>query len=146
MSIIDTIETDYKEAFKAHHQEAVAALRLIKSALKNAEIDAQHPLQEDEVVAVLGQEAKRRREAIAVYTQAGRQDLAAKETGELQAINAYLPAQMGDADLIAVVREVVASLGESGQDYGRVMGAVMGKVKGQADGSRVAAVVKQTLT
>ncbi len=146
MPIHQQIEQDYLTAFKAHDQARVDVLRLVKAALKNAEIDLRkHELSDAEATAVLMKEAKQRKESIAMYQQGNRPELAAIETAELAAISAYLPAQMSDADLASVVAGVIAELKPTVKDFGKVMSAVMAKVKGQADGSRVSAAVKQQL-
>lgn len=145
MALLQQIENDYKEAFKAHHQVKVSLLRMIKAALKNAEIDARHDLNDDEIIAVMTKEAKRRKEAIAMYQQAGRQDLVDQENAELQELQFYLPTEMSDSELAVVIDQVIAELKPTPQDFGKVMSAVMAKVKGQADGSRVSAAVKSKL-
>lgn len=145
-AIIDRIESEYKVAFKAHHQVKVNMLRMVKSALENAEIEARRDLRDDEVLTVLQREAKKRREAIALYQQGGRPDKAAAEQAELNELLHFLPAQIADDQLEAIIRETIAALAAKPPDAGRVVGAVMKKVQGQADGSRVAAAVKKLLT
>lgn len=146
MSLHEQIAQDYLTAFKGHQQDRTNALRLVKAALKNAEIELRHePLTDDEIVTVLTREAKRRRESIAAYTQGQRPDLAATEELELKFISGYLPAQLDDAALTGLVTASIAELPTGPKDFGQVMSAVMAKVKGQADGHRVAAAVKQQL-
>jgi uncharacterized protein len=145
MKLIERIEEDYKTAFKAHDDAHVSALRLMKAAIKNAEIEARHELSDEEIIVVLTREAKRRRESIVMYEQGGRAELAATEKIELDHIAAYQPAQMGDDELAAIVKTVITEQAATAKDFGAVMGAVMVKVKGQADGNRVAAAVKQNL-
>lgn len=145
MSLVDQIDRDYKEAFKARHQVKVSLLRLMKAAIKNAEIEARHELSDDEVIAVMTTEAKRRRETMAVYANAGRQDLADRENAELQELMYYLPTQLSDSELDAIVAAVITELKATPKDFGRVMSTVMAKAKGQADGGRAAAAVKKVL-
>lgn len=146
MSIQGHIEQDYLAAFKQHDQAKVDALRLIKSATKNEEIRLRKKeLTDEETIAVLTREAKRRRESITMYQQGGRAELAAAESAELATISAYLPAQLSDQDLQQIVVGVIAELQATQKDFGKVMSAVMAKVKGQADGNRVSAAVKQSL-
>ncbi|MBI2984849.1 MAG: GatB/YqeY domain-containing protein [Candidatus Kerfeldbacteria bacterium] len=142
---MEKIEHDYKQAFKAHQRVKIDVLRLLKSAIKNAEIAARHNLNDEEIIAVLTTEAKRRREALALYQQGGRADLAAKEQAELQELMYYLPTQYSDQELETVVKETIAELKARPGDFGRVMGSVMKKIKGQAEGERVSATVKTLL-
>ncbi|MBI3573122.1 MAG: GatB/YqeY domain-containing protein [Candidatus Kerfeldbacteria bacterium] len=142
MGMLDDIEAQYKEAFKAHHQPLVDALRLMKAAIKNEEIAVRHPLDDAQAVVVLQREAKHRREALATYAAAGRQDLAAKEQAELDIMSKFLPAALSDAALEAMVVATIADLQAGQKDFGKVMSAVMAKAQGQADGQRVSAVVK----
>ena len=146
MSIQDQLHQDYLTAFKGHDQKTVDALRLMKAAVKNAEIELRHePLTDPEVIIVLTREAKRRKESITVYQQGKRDDLAAIEALELTVIEKYLPSQMTDEALQAMVTTVINELKPTAKDFGKVMSAVMAKVKGQADGNRVSAAVKQHL-
>ncbi len=145
MSLIETLEHDYKEAFKAHQAAKVAVLRMVKAALKNAEIEARHELSDEEVIAVMTKEAKRRREAIAMYLQAGRQSLVDQENAELQELMYYLPTQFSDSELETEVKKVIDQLQAGPNDFGQVMGMVMKNIKGQADGNRVSATVKRLL-
>jgi uncharacterized protein YqeY len=146
MSIQHTIEQAYLSAFKAHDQAKVDTLRLIKAALKNAEIDLRkHELTDAETLSVLTREAKRRRESIVLYQQGNRPELAAIEQSELTVIEAFLPAQLSDDELQAITASVITELKPTPKDFGKVMSAVMAKVKGQADGNRVTAVVKTLL-
>ena len=146
MPIQHQIEADYLVAFKGHDQATVDALRFLKAAIKNREIELREGILSDqEIIAVLTREAKRRQESITMFTQGDRAELAAKETLELELIRKYLPAQMGDDDLAAIVKDVVATMNPTPKDFGKVMSAVMAKGKGQADGNRVSAAVKAVL-
>lgn len=145
MSLQQTLDTDYKSAFKAHDSASVETYRMIKSAIKNVEIDVQHELSDEETLAVLQKEVKRRRDAADAFRQGNREELAAKEDAEIALIAKYLPEQMSDEDLEAVVREVATAQSATAADFGKVMGAVMAKVKGKADGSRVTPMVKKIL-
>lgn len=146
MPLLQQLEEDYKTAFKGHHQHKVDMLRMVKAAIKNAEIEARHELSDDEVMAVMTKEAKRRRESIAMFEQAGRADLVERENAQLQELMFYLPNQYSDDELAAVVETVIAELQPTPKDFGKVMQAVMAKVKGQADGNRVSAAVKAKLS
>lgn len=145
MALMEQIENDYKAAFKSGHRPKIEMLRMLKSALKNAEIEARHNLSDEEITAVMTKEAKRRRDSIAMFQQAGRMDLVDNENAQLQELMFYLPTQYSDSELEAVVRDVIAELKATPKDFGRVMGAAVKKVKGQAEGERIAATVKALL-
>ena len=146
MSIQQVIEADYKKAFKSSDKDAVSALRMLKSAIKNREIDLGRELTDDETVEIVSRETKRRNEAVAQYEAASRPELAAHEKGDAAVYAKYLPAQLTEDELTVIVKEAVAALGATGvQQLGKVMGAVMAKVKGRADGTAVQAVVKRVL-
>lgn len=146
MFIHEEIEQDYLKSFKAHDQARVDVLRLIKAALKNAEIELRkHVMSDADTIAVLMREAKRRRESIAMYQQGNRPELAAIEEAELKVISEYLPEQMSEAAIQKMVAEVIAELKPTPNDFGKVMSAAMAKVKGQADGRLVSAAVKALL-
>lgn len=145
MALMEQIENDYKEAFKAHQAAKVSMLRMVKSALKNVEIDVRHNLTDEEIIAVMTKEAKRRRESIAMFQEAGRTELVDQENAELQELMLYLPTQMSDSEVEALVVAVIAELKATAKDFGQVMKTVTERSKGQADGSRVAPVVKKLL-
>ena len=131
-----------KTALKAGERERVHALRLIASELQKAAKD-----DGGEDVEVLQRERKRRQEAAAAYRDAGREDLAVAEEREAELIVGYLPEQLGDDELDALVGDAVAESGASSpQEMGKVMAIVMPKVKGRADGKRVSALVREKLT
>jgi uncharacterized protein YqeY len=131
-------------ALKAGERERVGALRLLVSELQKAHKDAAGS--EADEVAVLQRERKRRLESAAAYRDGGRADLAGKEEAEATLIEVYLPEQLGDAELRALVEDAVAASGASSPgEMGKVMGLVMPKVKGRADGKRVSQVVREVL-
>ena len=143
----DKIGDDMRAAMKARDQVRVTTLRMLMTSMKNAQVEAGHELDDDEVVAVIGKEAKRRRESIDAYTEANRSDLADKEAAELEILATYLPEQLDEAAIGELVDEAIAEVGAtSAKEMGQVMKAVMPKVKGRADGSAVSAVVKAKLT
>jgi uncharacterized protein YqeY len=130
---------------KAGERERVGALRLVSAELQKAHKEASGG--EADEVAVLQRERKRRLEAADAYRDAGREDLASSEAGEAELIEAYLPAQLSDDELHAIVGDVVAETGAaSPKEMGRVMSMVMPRVQGRADGKRVSAVVREKLT
>ena len=127
---------------KAGEKERVGALRMIVNELQKAEKEGT-----DDELTVLQRERKRRLESAEAYRDAGRDDLAQGEEREAQIIEAYLPQQLSDEDLRAIVGDVVAQTGASSpREMGQVMSQVMPKVQGRADGKRVSAVVKELLT
>jgi uncharacterized protein YqeY len=146
MSLLERVQSDITTAMKAGERERVSRLRLVSSELQKAHKDAASGSQADEV-AVLQRERKRRVEAATAYRDAGRDDLAASEEAEAELIDAYLPAQMSDDELHAIVGDVVAETGAADpKEMGKIMSMVMPKVQGRADGKRVSAVVKEKLT
>lgn len=146
MTVQQQVEQQYKEAFKSNDRATVSALRMLKSAFKNQEIDLGRELTDAESLAIISREVKRRREAMGQYQKAGRAELAANEEQDITLFSQYLPAQMSPADVEALVREAVAAVGAKGPaDVGKVMGALMPKVKGRADGAVVQASVKRAL-
>lgn len=147
--LAEQIQSDLTTAMKARDKLAVAALRMVLTRIKETRVSAGHgdEVSDDEVQALIRREAKRRQEAAAAFAGAGRDELAAKEEAELDVLQRYLPQQMTDDELTAVVDETIAATGaSSASDVGRVMGAVMSKVSGRADGGRVNALVRERLS
>jgi uncharacterized protein YqeY len=140
------LDSDMKDAMRARDTVRLGAIRRARAALKNAEIEARGPLGDEAAVRVLRGLVKQHRESIEGFTAGGRDDLVARESAEMEVLEAYLPAQMDDAAIEAVVAEVIASEGASSPaDTGRVMKAVMGRVGGQADGKAVRGIVQRLL-
>jgi uncharacterized protein YqeY/putative flippase GtrA len=147
--LADTIQSDLHAAMKARDRHAVATLRMVLARIKETRTSVGHgdEVTDDEVQTLIRREAKRREEAAATYAEAGRDELEAIEVAELDVLRRYLPAEMSDDALAAIVDETIAETGAtSASDLGRVMGAVMPKVKGQAGGGRVNALVRERLT
>ncbi len=150
MSLHERIETDLRTAMKSRDKARTSALRMAIAALKNRAVadglGPQGRLDDEVVQQVLATEVKRRREAAASFEEAGRGDAAAAETAEAELYTAYLPAQLDDDELQAIVDRVIADLGADGpRAMGQVMKATMAEVGGRADGSRVSALVKARL-
>lgn len=146
MSILTRIDDDLKAAMKASDAETLSVLRLARTALKNKQIELGKELDESEVIAVLKRESKQRKEAAAEFEKGNRPELAAKEQRETEILAQYLPEEMGDTELSAIVDEAIATTGAtSAADMGKAMGAAIAKVAGRADGGRVLAMVKQRL-
>jgi uncharacterized protein len=142
MSVLQQVQDDVKAALKAGDRERVHALRLIADALQKADKD-----NGGDPVEVLQRERKRRLEAAEAYREGGRTDAAEAEEREADIIASYMPEQLSDEELAAIVGDAVAQSGAgSPQEMGKVMALVMPHVKGRADGKRVSAVVKEMLT
>jgi uncharacterized protein len=145
VSLLDRVKSDTTAALKAGDRERVGALRLIVSELQKAHKEASGG--EADEVAVLQRERKRRLESASAYRDGGRDDLAAGEEREAELIEAYLPEQLSDEELHAIVGDAVAETGASSpHEMGKVMSVVMGRVQGRADGKRVSALVREKLT
>jgi uncharacterized protein YqeY len=141
------VQQEMYAAMKERRTDEAAALRLVLSALKSAAIESRKDLTDDESVAVLQHEAKKRREAETAYRDAGRTDRADQEAYELSVISRYLPETLGEDELAKLVDEAVAATGAtSPKEMGKVMGMVMGKVKGRADGNDVRRLVQARLS
>jgi uncharacterized protein YqeY len=143
MSVLEQVREDTTTAMKAGEKERVGALRMIVNALQKAEKEGGG----DDELTVLQRERKRRLESAEAYREAGRADLAESEEREAELIAGYLPEQLADEELRAIVGDVVAETGASSpKEMGQVMSRVMPKVEGRADGKRVSALVKELLT
>ncbi len=147
MSLRERIQKDMQDALRQGDKERLSVLRMLRAAVRNAEIDRQHDLDDDEVVAVLTKAAKQRRESVEAYRQGGREDLAVAEEAELQIIEAYLPQQLSEKEVREIAARTIAELGAQGpQDMGWVMKHLMGQLRGQADGRLVNAIVREILS
>jgi uncharacterized protein len=144
--LIDDVQQAMFSAMKAREARETAALRLALSALKSAAIDARHDLSDDEAVAVLQRESRKRREAEQVYRDAGRAERAEQEAYERSVLERFLPAGLDRAELARLVDEAVAASGARGpKELGKVMGRLMPQVKGRADGNEVRRLVLERL-
>ena len=144
--MFDTLMNDLKTAMKAHDMVAVNAIRGVIAKVKDLTVNAGKDMTNDDVLSVIAKAVKQREESVAQFTQAGRADLAEKEKTEMDLLRKYLPAQLDEAAVAAVVKEVVAATGATGKkDMGRVMKEVMARVKGQADGKLVSKLVGAAL-
>ena len=144
----DRLRTDLTTAMKGRDELRTATLRMVLAAVTAEEVSGKEAreLTDDEVQAVLRREAKKRREAAEAFAGAGRTDQAERERAEEGVVATYLPAQLDDADLTALVAGVITSTGAAGmKDMGKVMGQVTGRVAGRAEGGRVAAEVRRQL-
>ena len=144
----ERLRADLTTAMKARDELRTATLRMVLTAVTAEEVSGKEAreLTDDDVLGVLRREAKKRREAAEAFGSAGRVEQAAREIAEGEVLGDYLPAQLDDADLAAIVADAVTTTGAAGmRDMGKVMGAVHGVVAGRADGGRVAAEVRRQL-
>lgn len=146
----DRLRTELTAAMKARDEVRSSTLRMILTSITNAEVAGKEAreLSDDDVVAVLSTEAKKRRESAGVYAENGRTELAAKEEAELAVITDFLPAQLSEQEISDIVTAAVEQTGAAGEGMramGKVMGVVQPQVKGRADGSAVAAEVRRQL-
>jgi uncharacterized protein YqeY len=145
-SITDQLQVALKGAMRDHDDLRRDTLRMAISAAYNAEKAARRPLTDDEVIGVLAREVKTRRESIDAYTAAGRDDLAEKERTEAAILATFLPAQLSEDEIRALVLDAITQTGASSpRDLGRVMGVVSPKTKGRADGKVVSGIVSAEL-
>ena len=145
----ETIQHDLHTAMRGHDKVTAGTLRMVLTSVTNAEVagDEARELSDDEVLKVIAKEAKKRKEASEAYAGAGRPELAEREDAELAVLEGYLPAQLDDAAIDAIVAEAVASTGATGMpQMGQVMKVAQAQVAGRADGGRVAARVKAALS
>ncbi|HQG42577.1 MAG TPA: GatB/YqeY domain-containing protein [Spirochaetota bacterium] len=146
MSILTTIESNLKDAMKSKNELLSSTLRMMKSDILYEKTKSTQELTDEKIIEVLTRSAKRRKEAIAEYEKAGRDDLARKEKQELEIIMQYLPQQMSADEIASHVNAVIASMGTiTNKDTGKVMGQVMKDLKGKADGQIVKQIVAQKL-
>ena len=146
MSIKDTITEDMKTAMRAKDMERLGTIRLLQAAMKQKEVDERITLNDAGVVAIVDKLIKQRKDSIAAFEGAGRQDLADKEKAEVAVLLAYLPARMSAEEVAVEVKAIVAELGAKGPgDMGKVMGAVKSRLAGKADMGEVSAAVKSAL-
>ena len=147
MSLKDRITEDMKAAMRAKEAERLGTIRLLLAALKQKEVDERVTLDDAMVVGIVDKLIKQRKDSIAQFGTAGRQDLVDKETAELKVLEAYLPARLSADEVAAEVAKLVAELGAAGPaDMGKVMGAAKQRFAGNADMGQVSAAVKQALS
>ena len=146
MTLKDKLSDDLKQAMREQDENRKVALRLLRAAIVNEEVEKGHPLDDAEVQAVALRQAKQRREAIEAFRAGGREDLVAAEESQLQVLWDFLPQQMSREEIERAARESIARVGASGPgDLGAVMRDLMPRLKGRAEGSLVNQVVKELL-
>ena len=146
MSLTEQLQADMKNAMREGDAHRRDTLRMAIAAAQNAAKDKRAPLTDEETLEVIGREVKKRRESVAAYHAAGREDLAAREQAEIDILTPYLPEQLSADDIRALAREAVAASGAtSPKDMGRVMSGLMPTLKGRADGKLVSRIVNEEL-
>jgi uncharacterized protein YqeY len=146
MSLKDRIQQDVKDAMRAKDKSRLAAIRLITAAIKQREVDERIELDDAQVTAVLDKMAKQRRESITQFEKAGRDDLIAQEVMELEIIQSYLPEQLGEDEINALIDSAMQATGATSiKDMGKVMGQLKPKLQGRADMGAVSAMIKARL-
>lgn len=146
MSLRDRINDDMKSAMKAREADKLGAIRLLTSALKQREVDERIEITDDIVLAVIEKMLKQRKDSIEQYTAGNRPDLVAREEFEVGILQVYMPAQLSEAELTAILDAVVAEVGAtSPKDMGKVMNALRPRVAGRADMGKLSGVVKARL-
>lgn len=146
MSLKEILNNDIKSAMKAKDKETLAVLRMIKTAVQAAEIDKKEELNVEEELTILAREAKQRRESLAEFVKAGRDELVAKTETEIEIVERYLPKQLSVEEVKEVIATVAEKIGATTQkEFGKLMGAVMQELKGKADGNVIKEQVKAHL-
>jgi len=142
----DQVRADLTESMKARSAERTSVLRMLQAAIKNEQINVQHELADEEVLTVIRKAVKQRQDSIEQYTKGNRPDLAAKEASELEILKTYMPPELGDDEIEAGVREIIASTGaQSKKDMGKVMKEATARYKGRADGKKIQEIVQRLL-
>lgn len=143
----EQIEQDLIASMKAKEEEKLSVLRMLKSAIKNSEIQKQKEMEDADILGVLQNQIKSRKDSIALYEQGGRGELAEKEKREIEILAKYLPEQMSEEEVRAIISKAITETQASSmQDMGKVMGKIMPEVKGKADSSLVSQIVKEELS
>jgi uncharacterized protein YqeY len=146
MTLKERINEDMKTAMRSGDKDRLAVIRLLQAAIKQREVDERITLDDPQVMAVLEKMIKQRRESIVAFEKGGRADLVAKENGEITVLQPYLPAQLSEAELDALIAEAITATGAASiKDMGKVMGVVKSKAAGRADMGAVGARIKARL-
>jgi uncharacterized protein len=146
MNLKDQITEDMKSAMRAKETARLSAIRLLLAAIKQREVDERIVIDDAGVIAIVEKMIKQRKDSISQFEKAGRDDLVAIEVGETTILQAYLPAQLSDAEIEAAVAAAVAATGAVGpQDMGKVIGALKAQLAGKADMGKVSGLVKAAL-
>lgn len=147
MAAIDQINQEIKEAMKAKDKFRLSVIRMLKGALQKAEIDKGETLTEEEELTILSREFKQRKDSVAEFREAGRDDLADETAKEIAIVETYLPKQLSEEEITVALKEVIDQVGaQSMKDFGKVMGAAVKALKGKADGSTIQKIAKSLLS
>ncbi len=147
MSLKEQLQQDMKQAMRGGDKRRLGAIRLVMAAIKQREVDERIELDDAAVTAVLDKMAKQRRESIAQYSKAGRDDLVEQENFELELLKTYLPEQLDEAEIDAMIEATIQSTGAASvKDMGKVMGQLKPKLQGRADMGAVSARIKARLS
>ena len=147
MSLTSEIQADMRSAMKSKNADLVSTIRLLLAAIKQQEIDKREQLTDSDVLTIVEKLVKQRRESIQIYTEAGRNDLASKESAELEILTIYLPKQLSDEEVELIIQETLSSLdAREPKDMGKVMAALKTQLSGKADLSRVSTRVRELLS
>ncbi|MBW5444890.1 GatB/YqeY domain-containing protein [Cohnella sp. CFH 77786] len=147
MNLADRLNEDMKQAMKSGDKFRLSTIRLVRASIKNQEIELRRPLNDDEMIQVVSRELKQRRDSLQDFQKAGREDLVANVSAEIEIISQYLPQQLTEEEIKEIVLQTMQETGASSKsDLGKLMGALMPKVKGRADGKLVNQLVQQLLT
>jgi len=146
MTLKERITEDMKTAMRSGEKDRLAVIRLLQAAIKQREVDERITLDDAQITSVLEKMIKQRKESVVAFEKGGRADLVAKENAEIAVLQPYLPAQLSDAELDALIAEAIASTGAASiKDMGKVMGVVKSKAAGKADMGAVGARIKAKL-
>lgn len=145
--IITQIKAAMKDAMRAKEKERLSTIRLIQAEFKRIEVDERIELDDERVISILDKMLKQRRDSISQYEDAGRTELAEKEAAEITVIQSFLPEQLSEEDILALIQSAIAETGaESMRDMGKVMGIIKPKIQGVADAGEVSKLVKAQLS
>jgi uncharacterized protein YqeY len=146
VSLVQQLDQDMKAAMKQKDKETLSTIRMVRASIKKVEIDNRGELSDDQALEVLVREIKQRKDSLQEYEKAGRDDLASKEKREIEILSTYLPKQLTEEELRAIVDKAIVETGAtSKKEMGKVMGAVLPLVKGRADSKQVNQLVQQLL-
>jgi len=147
MSLVNQIDIDFKSALKNKEVEKLSTLRLLKSAIKNYEIEQKNEVGDDDVIKIIQREIKQRKDSIESFSTSGRQGLADKEEKEMEILQKYMPEQLPDDELEKIIETAISEIGATSLvDMGKVMGKVMPQIAGRADGNHVSSKVREVLS
>jgi len=146
MNLSERLNDDMKQAMKNQDKFRLTTIRMIRSSIKNAEIDLKRSLEDSEVLDILSREIKQRKDSLQEFNKAGRDDLVKDVAAEIDIIGVYLPEQLTEEEIKSIVLQTIQETGASSKaEMGKVMSALMPKVKGRADGKLVNTIVQQSL-